>query len=95
MECWDDRANVGYRSHEEFIMPNGDCLGICTRCGEITDLKATRLMARTGNARCIAKLHDAGLDYLSDAEKTAETALRKLTPEQRQTMLRRLANEGG
>lgn len=62
-ECWDDETNVGHPDHEERVLPNGDCQGICARCGEICDLAACRVMARLGNAQCIAKLKEKGFSF--------------------------------
>jgi hypothetical protein len=69
MECFDPRTNVNYPDHEEWVTETRDCLGICTRCGEICDLAACRVMARRGNVMCQRAMREAGYEWA--APKTA------------------------
>jgi hypothetical protein len=47
-------------------------------------------LAAQGHPRCQEALRKKGIDYLSPAERAAEAALMKLTPEQRHDLLRRM-----
>lgn len=92
MECWDRQTQSGYRYHDEFVAAgstHGEALGFCARCGEIIDEKRCRQLAARGNLRCQEALRQAGIGYLTSAEKQADEALASLTPEQRALALRR------
>lgn len=89
MECWDDSTNVGYPCHEEWVTDKA-ALGVCVRCGEITNMAACKRMAALGNKRCQNALQGAGVAYLTQAETDAEAAVRKLTAEQTETLMKRL-----
>jgi hypothetical protein len=63
MRCFDRGTHVYYPHHEEWVThgaPRGRALGLCARCGEVTDLEACERAARDGHDQARTALASSG-----------------------------------